>query len=172
MICSLRYLSILLMNESVRYLKEKMITFVQNVEECMQQILLVISKSKGYMLQIISEKWLSIRSKLQGQTIYSEVLLSFPSMIARQDRFPPQDGTLVIQCLTADGKLETLSKHEYDLLTQISHELRLDGTHILNLEECMMAYGNLSDTLQDSKKESSKINDSLRKPAYQRKQAV
>ena len=68
-------------------------------------------------------------------------------------------GTFDTQCLTQDGRYETLSRHEYDLLTRISQELRLDGTHILNCEECMMAYGKVYDTLLDTKNESSKRND-------------
>lgn len=73
----------------------------------------------------------------------SETLLSFPSMIVRMSS---PDGTSDIRCLTVNGRLETLSLHEYDLLAQISLALRLDGTHILNLEECMMAYGRVSGT--------------------------
>lgn len=67
-----------------------------------------------------------------------------------------RDGTLDIPYLMPNGKWETLSKHEYDLLTRISQELRLAGTHILNLEEAMMAYGKVYDTLLARKKESSR----------------
>lgn len=70
-----------------------------------------------------------------------------------------QDGTLDIPYLMPNGKWETLSKHEYDLLTRISQGLLLAGTHILSLEECMMAYGKVYDTLLVGKKESSRRKD-------------
>lgn len=51
---TLRYLVVLLMEEAVLYLKAKTTTFAQKGGECMQRILLVISKSKEYMLRTIS----------------------------------------------------------------------------------------------------------------------
>ena len=53
MISSLQSLSILLMKESVQYLKVKTLTLKQRTVECMQQISLVTSKSKAFMLQTI-----------------------------------------------------------------------------------------------------------------------
>lgn len=53
-ISSLLSLGNLWIQVGVIYLKAKMTTFVQKGGECMLRILLVISKSKEYMLQIIS----------------------------------------------------------------------------------------------------------------------
>jgi hypothetical protein len=63
----------------------------------------------------------------------------------------PPDGTLGIPYLMSTGKWDTLSKHEFDLLTRISQVLGLDGTHILSCEEAMMAYGKVYDTLLGGK---------------------
>lgn len=63
-----------------------------------------------------------------------------------------------------NGRLVTLSQHELALVGRISQVLRLDGTHILSLEECMMAYGKVYDTLLGGKKESWKSVDLLHLP--------
>lgn len=142
MISSLLSLSILLMKESVAFLKEKMTMWAKLGEVCMQLILPVTSKLKAFMLQTIWMIWKNTSSNQSEQTHSSETLLSFPSKIELMNGWHDlPDGTSAIQCSTVSGRLEILYKHEYDLLTRISQVLRLDGTHILNLEECMMAYG-------------------------------
>lgn len=86
--------------------------------------------------------------KKSAMTNSSETLLSFPSKMIQGVHLNKElvDGIFDIHCLTQDGRLVRVSQHEYDLLTQTSLALNLDGTHILNLEECMMAYGQMSDT--------------------------
>ena len=151
-ISSLLSLSTLLMKESVQYLKAKMTTFVQSAAVCMQRISRAGSKAKVSMLQTIWMIWKNTSSNQSEQTHSSETLLSFPSKIELMNGWHDlPDGTSAIQCSTVSGRLEILYKHEYDLLTRISQVLRLDGTHILNLEECMMAYGKVYDTLLASK---------------------
>lgn len=86
--------------------------------------------------------------------LFSETLLYF-------DLKSPMtfDGTSDIQCLYENGRLVTLSQHELDLVKRICLELRLVHTPTLSLEECMMAYGKVYDTLLVGKKESSKKKD-------------
>jgi len=157
------FLSTSWMKASVVSLKRKISTFAQSAVACTRQISPVISKSKEYMLQTIWTKWWNTKSKKSDTIVSSETLLSFPSKIlvalTWRELHWLTVGTLVIHCSTQDGRLEMLSQHEYDLLERISQELRLDGTHILNLEECMMAYGKVYDTWLVGKNESSKRND-------------
>jgi hypothetical protein len=69
------------------------------------------------------------------------------------------DGTSAIQYWMKDGRSEILSVHELDLLMQISQELRLDGIHILSLEQALKEFGSQSDMLLDQRNESSKRNE-------------
>ncbi len=138
---TLRYLVVLLMEEVVVYLKAKTTTFVQKGGECMQQISRVISKSKVSMLQTISMIWKSTKLNRSESITFSVTSSYFPSKIIQI-----YVGTSGIQCSTQDGRFETLSQHEFDLLTRISQELQLDGTHILNYEEILMLSGKVSAT--------------------------
>lgn len=144
MISSLLSLSVLLMKESVAYLKEKMTMWAKLVAECMRLILPVTSKLKVFMLRITWTIWRSIPLNPLGQTLSSETLLSLPSQVMYA-REPMQTiaygGTYDIRCSTKDGRFEIMSKHEYALLTRISQVLGLDGTHMLSCEEALMAYG-------------------------------
>ena len=159
MISSLLSLSILLMNESVQYLKVKTLTLKQRTVECMQQISLVTSKSKAFMLQTIWMTWKSTSLKKSDTISSYETLSSWLSSLKGKTVEIDLDGTLGIQYYNDDLKKVILSKHEHDLVKRISQELRLEATPTSSLEQILMADNNQSGTQLDGKNASSNKHD-------------